>query len=183
MTSSSSAAPSLVSVIDRRFLVRLVVISIIVTTVVLAVAAPALGTHWPSMRLHAPELWRIGAAAPAIKLHLAGVAAAIGIGVVLMTGRKGRLMHRVLGWAWVLAMGTVAVSSLFIRIVNHGQLSYIHLLTGWTLVALPMGVAFARTHRVKMHARMMTGLFVGGLVVAGLFTFAPGRLMWQIVFG
>lgn len=29
----------------------------------------------------------------------------------------------------------------------------------------------------------MTGLFVGGLLIAGLFTFAPGRLMWQVVFG
>jgi uncharacterized membrane protein len=29
----------------------------------------------------------------------------------------------------------------------------------------------------------MTGLFVGGLLIAGAFAFLPGRLMWQIVFG
>ena len=29
----------------------------------------------------------------------------------------------------------------------------------------------------------MTGMFVGGLVVAGLLTFLPGRLMWAIFFG
>lgn len=44
-------------------------------------------------------------------------------------------------------------------------------------------MAFAKTHKVRLHAWMMTGLFVGGLVVAGLFTFIAGRLMWRIFFG
>jgi len=180
-TPSSSVRPS--SAVDRRFLLQLAITSTIATTLILAVAVPHGRWNAPVVRLHAPEFWRIGAAGPAIQIHLAGVAAAIAIGLILMTGRKGRTMHRVLGWTWVLAMGSVAVSSLFIRVVNHGHLSWIHLLTGWTLIALPMGVAFARTHRVKLHARMMTGLFVGGLVVAGLFTFIPGRLMWQVFLG
>lgn len=34
-----------------------------------------------------------------------------------------------------------------------------------------------------MHRRMMTGLFIGGLVIAGALTFLPGRLMWQVFFG
>ncbi|HEY4029582.1 MAG TPA: hypothetical protein VGM25_04520 [Caulobacteraceae bacterium] len=137
----------------------------------------------PPLRLHAPEFWRIAAAAPAIQLHLAGVAIALLIGVVLLVGVKGTTAHRVLGWAWVLAMLTAAVSSLFIRVINHGQFSFIHLLSGWTILALPMGVAFARRHRVKLHARMMTGLFTGGLVLAGLLAFVPGRLMWNLLFG
>jgi len=29
----------------------------------------------------------------------------------------------------------------------------------------------------------MTGMFVGGLIVAGLLTFLPGRLMWTLFFG
>jgi uncharacterized membrane protein len=29
----------------------------------------------------------------------------------------------------------------------------------------------------------MTGLFIGGLVIAGAFTFAPGRLMFRVFFG
>lgn len=173
--------------IDRRFLIQLAVISTIATATVLAVALPrgwfAGLAHMPAVRLHAPELWRIGAEGPAVQIHLIGVTAAILVGVVLLAGRKGRLTHRILGWTWVVAMGAVAVSSLFIRMINHGQLSWIHLFTGWTLIALPLGVAFARTHRVKMHARMMTGLFVGGLMVAGLFTFIPGRLMWRVFLG
>ena len=29
----------------------------------------------------------------------------------------------------------------------------------------------------------MTSMFVGGLIVAGAFTFLPGRLMWAVFFG
>ena len=46
-----------------------------------------------------------------------------------------------------------------------------------------MGVAFARRHKVRLHARMMTGLFTGGLVLAGMLAFMPGRLMWEMFLG
>ena len=46
-----------------------------------------------------------------------------------------------------------------------------------------MAVYAARRHRVASHRRTMTGLFVGGLLVAGGLTFLPGRLMWRVVFG
>jgi uncharacterized membrane protein len=158
--------------------------------IAVAVVAAAIGPSWhrlgldraPSLHLHAPELWRIAAAAPAIKLHLAGVTVAIAIGLILLAGVKGNRTHRVLGWTWVAAMMTAAVSSLFIRIINPGHFSFIHLLSGWTILALPMGVAFARRHKVRLHARTMTGLFTGGLVLAGLLAFMPGRLMWQLFF-
>jgi uncharacterized membrane protein len=134
------------------------------------------------MHLHPPELSRIAAAPPAVQVHLAGIAVAILVGLVLMIGVKGSGAHRILGWTWVLAMMTGAVSSLFIRMLNHGAFSYIHLISGWTIIALPMAVAAARSHRVKLHARLMTGLFTGGLVFAGLLAFIPGRLMWQLFF-
>ena len=98
-------------------------------------------------------------------------------------GVKGNVAHRTLGWAWVLLMLTTAVSAFFIRTLNPGHLSFIHLLAGWTVVVAPLGVFFARTHNVARHRRTMTGLFVGGLIIAGLFAFMPGRLMWQMFFG
>jgi uncharacterized membrane protein len=154
----------------------------------LAVVAAAVWPHrdrlpLPAIRLHAPEFWRHAAAPPAVQIHLAGVAVALGVGVVLLVGVKGSRLHRVLGWIWVAAMMTGAVSSLFIRIINHGAFSYIHLLSGWTILALPMAVYAARTHRVGVHARTMTGLFTGGLILAGLLAFLPGRLMWRMFLG
>jgi uncharacterized membrane protein len=34
-----------------------------------------------------------------------------------------------------------------------------------------------------MHQRAMTGMFLGGMVIAGAFTFFPGRLMWRVIMG
>ena len=118
-----------------------------------------------------------------IQVHLAAALVALAIGVILLAGVKGTRGHRVLGWTWVLAMATTAISSFFIQQINPGGLSLIHALSGWTLVGLPMAVHAARRHRVEAHRRAMTGMFVGGLVVAGLLTFLPGRLMWAVFFG
>jgi uncharacterized membrane protein len=137
----------------------------------------------PLLSLHAPRVDLVAQEPLAVQLHLAAVLIALGIGIVLLIGVKGTTLHRTLGWTWVLAMMTGAVSSLFIRMLNHGALSWIHLLSGWTIITLPMGVAFARRHKVRMHAGMMTWLFTGGLIVAGLFAFFPGRLMWRMFFG
>lgn len=133
------------------------------------------------IRLKAPEFWRISATDPVIQVHLFGAVTALAIGVVLLIGVKGTVVHRTLGWGWVVAMATTAVSSVFIRELNQGSLSFIHLLTGWTVVVLPMAVYMAR-RKVLAHKRMMTGLFVGGVIVAGLFAFLPGRLLFNVFF-
>jgi len=171
----------------RRLILQAAVFSLIPLAIVLVAIGPsrlaqAVASR-PALHVHAPQLGLILGEPLAVQLHLAAVLTAIGIGMALLIGVKGSSLHRTLGWTWVAAMMTTAVSSLFIRIVNHGSFSYIHLLSGWTIVALPMAVAAARAHKVRMHARMMTGLFTGGLILAGLFAFFPGRLMWRMVFG
>ena len=136
--------------------------------------------------LRAPDFGPLAAAPTAIQIHVAAALTALAIGMVLLAGVKGSRLHRTLGWTWVLAMGTTAISSFFIHQLNPGGpagLSLIHLLSGWTVVGLPMAVHAARRHRVQAHRRAMTGMFVGGLIVAGLFTFLPGRLMWAVFFG
>lgn len=132
---------------------------------------------------HVPNLSLLAEQPPVIQAHVAAALTALLIGTVLLLGGKGNRLHRTLGWIWVVAMATVAISSFFIREINPGGFSFIHLISGWTVIALPMAVFAARRHKVRMHRRAMTGLFVGGLLIAGLFTFTPGRLMWQIVFG
>lgn len=135
---------------------------------------------------HAPD-WRLLLTSPsAIQIHVAAALTALAIGIVLLIGVKGNRLHRTLGWTWVLAMATTAVSSFFIHRLNPGGpggFSLIHLLSGWTVIALPMAVHAARRHRIADHRRAMTGMFVGGLIVAGAFTFLPGRLMWAVFFG
>ncbi len=154
-----------------------------VTIVAVAVAAGGRFSLPSSISLHAPD-WSVfdGVGLP-IQLHLAAALVTFAIGTIQLIGVKGSALHRVLGWTWVLAMGTTAVSSLFIRMLNHGAFSLIHLLSGWVIIALPMAVWAARRHKVDFHKKMMTGLFTGGLLVAGLLTFIPGRLMWRLFFG
>ncbi len=132
---------------------------------------------------HAPDLSLIATAPPAIKIHIAAALTAFAIGTALLIGVKGTTVHRTLGWTWVGAMGTTAVSSFFIHQINPDGFSFVHLISGWTVIVLPMGVYAARRHDVKAHRSRMVGLFVGGLVVAGLLTFLPGRMMWRVFFG
>lgn len=135
------------------------------------------------VRPHAPRLDLIFAAPVVIQLHIVAAVLALGIGTALLIGPKGRTLHKTLGWTWVVAMATVAISSFFIQTLHPGRYSWIHLLSGWTVIALPMGIASIKRRKVSMHRRTMTGLFVGGLIVAGAFTFVPGRLMWRVFVG
>jgi uncharacterized membrane protein len=48
---------------------------------------------------------------------------------------------------------------------------------------LPLAAMHARRHRVEKHRKAMIAIFVGALVVPGLFTFWPGRIMHAVLFG
>lgn len=121
----------------------------------------------------------------AIRLHAFAAMAAFVLGAVQLAAPKGVLPHRVLGWGWVGLMALVAGSSLFIRSAWPvvGPFGPIHLLSVWVLLVLPVAVRAARQHRVAPHGRAMRNLFLGGLVIAGAFTFWPGRIMHAVVFG
>ena len=119
-----------------------------------------------------------------IPLHAFAAITAFVLGVVQLAAPKGTLPHRTLGWIWVGLMATVAISSFWIhqaRII--GPWSPIHLLSIFTLVILPLGVWRAHRHRVKDHRRIMIFIFTGALVIAGLFTLVPGRIMHTVIFG
>lgn len=118
-----------------------------------------------------------------VQLHIIAALSALAIGTVILVRPKGRGLHRVLGWSWVAAMGTTAISSLFITGLNGDFYSFIHLISGWTIVALPMAVFAIRNRKVETHRRAMTGMFVGGILVAGALTFIPGRFMFEFFFG
>jgi uncharacterized membrane protein len=51
------------------------------------------------------------------------------------------------------------------------------------LAVLPFAVWRAHTHRVADHRRIMISIFAGALVVAGLFTLLPGRILHTVLFG
>ncbi|USQ95585.1 DUF2306 domain-containing protein [Caulobacter sp. RL271] len=159
---------------DRGTGVRNAALGVGAAVVIAAVAAA---------KPHAPNLSLIAAAPTVVQVHLTAALTALVIGAVLMLRVKGTTAHKLLGWTWVLAMGTTAVSSLFIREINPGHFSFIHLLSGWTIVGLPGAVYAIKRGKVAAHRRAMTGMFVGGLLIAGVFTFLPGRLLWTVFLG
>ncbi len=123
-------------------------------------------------------------AAPAIPVHAFAAMTAFALGVVQFAAPKGTLPHRTIGWIWVCLMAAVAVSSFWIHQIRLvGLWSPIHLLSIFTLVVLPLAVWRAHQHRVADHRRIMISLFAGALVLAGLFTLVPGRIMHTVVFG
>jgi uncharacterized membrane protein len=119
-----------------------------------------------------------------IPLHAFAAMAAFVLGAVQLAAPKGTLPHRTLGWIWVGLMMTVALSSFWIHQIRLlGPWSPIHLLSIFTLVVIPLGVWRAHRHEVADHRLIMTLVFSGALVIAGLFTLLPGRIMHAVVFG
>ena len=123
-------------------------------------------------------------AAPAIQLHAFAAMTAFTLGLVQLAAPKGTLPHRTVGWIWVALMVGVSVSAFFVHEIRlWGPWSPIHLLAIFTLVMLPLAVLHARRHAVERHRNAMVSIFIGALVIAGLFTFMPGRIMHAVVFG
>jgi uncharacterized membrane protein len=123
-------------------------------------------------------------ASPVIQVHAFSAMAAFALGIVQLSAPKGTLPHRTIGWIWVVLLTVIAVSSFWIHELKIvGPFSPIHLLSIFTLITLPLAVMHARRHRVQKHRNAMIAIFTGALVIAGLFTFVPGRIMYAVAFG
>jgi uncharacterized membrane protein len=123
-------------------------------------------------------------AAPAIPVHAFAAMGAFALGLVQFAAPKGTLPHRTIGFIWVGLMLVVAGSSFWINQLRViGPWSPIHLLSIFALVMLPLAVWKAHSHQVAAHRRIMISLFAGALLIAGLLTLLPGRVMHKVVFG
>lgn len=151
-----------------------------------AVVAIAAGATFLLMNLSAqierPADWRPPAGAEiALYIHLFTVLPAVPLGAVVLWGPKGNGWHRSLGRIWGGMMMVTAVSSFWLQSLSGG-LSFIHLFSVLTLVSIPLGVFHARRGNVRGHMNAMRGVYAG-LISAGLFAAAPGRLLGALVAG
>jgi uncharacterized membrane protein len=115
--------------------------------------------------------------------HLGLIVVALSLTPTMMLRRRGDRPHRMLGWIWVSSMFLTAVASFNIRLINQGGFSFIHLLSAWTLIQVPIIVMSARAHNVARHRSAVRGMVTGALLIAGFFTFPFNRLMGQWLFG
>ncbi|KIN63807.1 putative membrane protein [Sulfitobacter noctilucicola] len=123
-------------------------------------------------------------AAIAVQIHACLAFFAVALTIAIFSIPRGSRLHRWFGWTWVLMMVGVALSSFWIfEIRLIGPFSPIHLLSAYVLVQLVFAVRAARAGRIQEHRKSMKGMVFGALVVAGAFTFLPGRVMYQVVLG
>jgi len=115
--------------------------------------------------------------------HLGTVAVALALTPAMLLRPRGTRRHRLLGRVWIVAMLLTATSTFFVQMSRPGHYSWIHLFAVWTVLAAPYAWWTARTHRVEAHRGSVRGLVTGALLVAGFFTFVPGRVMGNWLFG
>ena len=115
---------------------------------------------------------------PLILIHLATALAAVVVGGAMFLLRKGTPLHRLSGRVWVLLMAVTALVSFGIQ--THGHFSWIHLLSLLTLYVIGQAVWSIRKRDIVRHRRMVAGAYAG-LVIAGMFTLLPDRLLGSLV--
>jgi uncharacterized membrane protein len=116
-------------------------------------------------------------------LHLATIAPAFLIGTFLLLRRKGTPLHKSLGRVYLVLMMATGFTTLFMpaqvgpKWLSH--FGFIHLFSLLSLYSVPAAYVAARKGNIKVHRGHMLGLYVGGILIAGLFAFSPGRMLHQ----
>ncbi|MEL7452026.1 MAG: hypothetical protein AAGJ50_01450 [Pseudomonadota bacterium] len=128
---------------------------------------------------------------PEIQIHWATATLAFALGLVIFLRPKGTLPHKTLGVFYASLMTVTSASAFFIRsgdvsgwaYLSLAGMSWIHLfipITMFGVVGGLYGILVLKNKRA--HRGPLIGSFVGGLVIAGAFTFLPGRRMHAFFF-
>ncbi|WP_409433158.1 DUF2306 domain-containing protein [Litorimonas sp. RW-G-Af-16] len=118
-----------------------------------------------------------------IQIHLAAAMLALVLGTLMWIRPKGTASHKFIGRSFIGLMVVTAITAIFIKNINQGQLSWIHIFVPVTLIAAFQAVYFIRKKDVRRHKRVVAGLFFGALLIPGIFTLMPGRLLHAAIFG
>lgn len=113
-----------------------------------------------------------------VLFHVATVVPAALIGAWLLVRPKGTRLHRALGRVWIALMAATSLSTFFIHEIRLiGDFSPIHLISVYVLCGCVLAVRAARQGNIPAHRGHVAGMYLGGIVIAGAFTFLPGRIM------
>jgi uncharacterized membrane protein len=126
-------------------------------------------------------------AAPAVQLHVLTVVPAFFIGTwLIFLSRKGAPLHRALGYLYLTLMTITAIAAIFVHELKGVPMLFgfgpIHIFVPVTLAGVAGALYGARTHNILIHRGSMLAVYIGGLLIAGGFAFAPGRIMHALIF-
>lgn len=122
-----------------------------------------------------------------VYLHLATVLPAFALGTLLLLSKKGTRLHKAMGRTYlVLMLATAGIALSLPAQLGPTLLEHfgpIHALCFVVGFSVPRGWLAARRGDIKTHRMVMTQLYFLGLVLSGLFTLTPGRLIHSWIFG
>jgi len=118
----------------------------------------------------------------AIQIHILVAFGAFGLGAYVLMRRKGTKAHKMAGRIFGGLMLATAISAIFIRQLNNGSFSWIHIFVPITFIGLFQAVTSIRKGNVKAHRKHVLNLYFAALMIPGLISFLPGRTMWMIFF-
>ena len=122
-----------------------------------------------------------------VYLHLATVLPAFAIGAFQLLRRKGTPSHKLLGKIYMLLMLATGLITLAMPAEVgprfFGHFGFIHAFSFLTLYNVPAAYFAIRRGNIKVHRANMIGLYIGGILIAGSFAFAPGRMLHEWLFG
>ncbi len=120
-------------------------------------------------------------------LHLATVIPCFIIGTILLLIKKGTPFHKKSGRVYMVLMLITATITLFMpakvgsSLFNH--FGWIHLFSFLAIYTVPSAYFAIKKGNVKSHKRKMILLYFGAIIIAGGFTFSPGRYLHELFFG
>jgi uncharacterized membrane protein len=115
-------------------------------------------------------------------LHLGTIVIALVITPVMMLRRRGDKWHRRLGWVWSASMLITAIVSFRIGFEGKSGFTPLYILSVLMLIQVPLLFFTARGRNIISHRRHARGMIIGGLLVAGIFTFPFNRLLGNWLF-
>lgn len=120
-----------------------------------------------------------------IQFHVMAAIIGLLIGPFVLFRERRDAWHKRLGYVWLVAMICVAATGLMIE--SHMALIWhfgpIHLFSVFTFWGVAEGLWHIKRGDVARHRAAMQSLWFGAMGLAGLFTFLPGRLINQAIFG
>lgn len=120
---------------------------------------------------------------PALILHLLTAIPAVPLGAYIFLTKKGGPRHKLLGRIWMILMLVTASAAFFLRGLNQGSFSFIHLFVLLVFLTVPQAYLAIRRGDVRKHRDALAGMYLGACVAAGFSAFMPGRTMWVMAFG
>lgn len=119
----------------------------------------------------------------AIQIHILVAVGAFFLGAVVFVSRKGTRAHKMAGRIFGILMLITATTAIFIRQLNDGSLSWIHIFVPITFIGMYQIVSTIRRGDIAGHRKHVRNLYFGALMIPGIASFLPGRVMWAMFFG